>query len=207
MKKLFLVFLSAVILAGCAAQNTSDKDDEIEALKEAAEKNAEAIDRLTQMLEEERSRNAAADIVASSETSVPDITPKDDPASDIPATADIVVTEDTSTEDKHIDIPEGSTRSQQNALNKAISRIAKENTSRAKLIKNLVEWDSFPQEDAIFAADNCGADWKLFAANKARERIKSGDISRDKLVQYLVTWDGFTEDEAEYAAQEVYDKP
>ncbi len=53
-------------------------------------------------------------------------------------------------------------------------------------------------EDAVYAADNCGADWKEQAARRAQYHLDGMGIGRTQLIQMLLN-DGFTEEEVAYA--------
>ncbi|MBR2406047.1 MAG: Ltp family lipoprotein [Clostridia bacterium] len=53
-------------------------------------------------------------------------------------------------------------------------------------------------EDAVYAADNCGADWKEQAARRAQYHLDGMGYGRTQLIQVLLN-DGFTEEEVSYA--------
>ena len=65
-----------------------------------------------------------------------------------------------------------------------------------------LEFEQFSEEDAIFAADHCGADWNEQAAMKAKSYLDHFAFSRDQLIDQLES-EGFTESQAEYGVQAV----
>lgn len=91
------------------------------------------------------------------------------------------------------------TTGKKNALDKAISYLEVSVFSYDKLIEQL-EIADFTHEEAVYAADNCGADWNEQAAKKAEEYIKNSSFTKRALIKQLKS-DGFTADEAKYAAQ------
>lgn len=70
--------------------------------------------------------------------------------------------------------------------------------SRTGLIKQL-EYEGFSKDDATYAVDNCGADWKAQAALMAKQYRKSSAFSHKGLVDQL-EYEGFTPEQAEYGA-------
>ncbi|MCI8335102.1 MAG: zinc-ribbon domain-containing protein [Lachnospiraceae bacterium] len=64
------------------------------------------------------------------------------------------------------------------------------------LIEQL-EYEGFSEAEAIFAADNCGADWNLQAVKKAESYLRSSAFSYSGLKDQLL-YEGFTADEAQY---------
>lgn len=103
-----------------------------------------------------------------------------------------------STEQKPVD---GATLSQQNALRKANSYLDFMAFSRQGLIEQL-EHEGFSTEDAVFAVDNCGADWNEQAAKKAQDYLDFMAFSRDGLIEQLL-YEGFTQEQAEYGVSQV----
>lgn len=65
-----------------------------------------------------------------------------------------------------------------------------------------MEFEGFSKEDAIFAADNCGADWNEQAARKAETYLDMTAFSRQGLIEQL-QFEGFTTEQAEYGATAV----
>lgn len=70
--------------------------------------------------------------------------------------------------------------------------------SRTGLIEQL-EYEGFSKDDATYAVDNCGADWKAQAALMAKQYRKSSAFSHKGLVDQL-EYEGFTPEQAEYGA-------
>lgn len=70
--------------------------------------------------------------------------------------------------------------------------------SRTGLIEQL-EYEGFSKDDATYAVDNCGADWKAQAALMAKQYRKSSAFSHKGLVEQL-EYEGFTPEQAEYGA-------
>lgn len=70
--------------------------------------------------------------------------------------------------------------------------------SRTGLIEQL-EYEGFSKDDAAYAVDNCGADWKAQAALMAKQYRKSSAFSHNGLVEQL-EYEGFTHEQAEYGA-------
>ena len=96
-------------------------------------------------------------------------------------------------------VSEEETTGQKNARKKAESYLELMPFSYQGLIDQL-EFDQFTHEDAVYAADNCGADWKEQAARKAETYLELMSFSKEKLIEQL-EHDGFTHEEAVYGAQ------
>lgn len=69
------------------------------------------------------------------------------------------------------------------------------------IIKQL-EYEKYSHEDAVYAADNCGADWKAEAVESAKNYLEILPYSRQELISQL-KYEGYTNEEAEYAVQQV----
>ena len=95
------------------------------------------------------------------------------------------------------------TTSQRDARRKAEEYIAESAHSRTSLIKEL-ESEEFSNEDATYAVDALGFDWRDQAARKAKEYLDDSSYSRDGLKDQLQV-DGFTEEQAEYGVSQFYD--
>ena len=65
-----------------------------------------------------------------------------------------------------------------------------------------LEYEGFSTSAAVYAADNCGADWNEQAANKAQTYMQIFSFSRRRLIEQL-EYDGFTSAQAEYGAKAV----
>lgn len=88
-----------------------------------------------------------------------------------------------------------------NALSSAKSYLKYMAFSYTGLIEQL-EYEDFSHEEAVYGADNCGADWKKQAAKKAQEYIDYTSFSRQGLIDQLL-YEGFTQEQAEYGVQAV----
>ncbi len=95
------------------------------------------------------------------------------------------------------------TPSQKQALKKASSYLSLSAFSHSGLIKQL-QYNDFSEEDATYAADNCGADWKEQALKKSENYMSLSSFSKDGLIKQL-KYDGFSDEEASYAAEIVFE--
>lgn len=91
------------------------------------------------------------------------------------------------------------TTGQKNALETAKKYIDILDFSYEGLI-NQLEYEKYTHEEAVYGADNCGADWNAEAANMARKYLDLMPMSRDELIDQLL-YEGFTQEQAEYGAQ------
>ena len=98
------------------------------------------------------------------------------------------------------DVESTITLGQSNALEQAKRYVELMGFSYQGLIEQL-EYEQYTYEEAVYAADNCGADWKEEAAEKAESYLELMSFSREGLIEQL-KYDGFTEEEAEYAVGE-----
>ena len=65
-----------------------------------------------------------------------------------------------------------------------------------------MEYDQFSPADAVYGADNSGANWDEQVAAKAKEYMSYSAFSRGGLITQL-EYDKFTEAQAEYGANAV----
>jgi len=93
------------------------------------------------------------------------------------------------------------TVSQKNAVKKAKSYISFAGFSRDGLVAQL-EYDQFSNADAIYGADNSGADWNDQAAKKAKSYMEFSSFSRGSLIAQL-EYDKFTPEQAAHGADSV----
>ena len=82
------------------------------------------------------------------------------------------------------------TISQKNAVRKAKSYLNYTTFSRDGLVEQL-KFDQFSHADAVYGADNSGADWYEQAAKKAQSYMEYSAFSRGSLIEQL-KFDGFT---------------
>jgi len=96
-------------------------------------------------------------------------------------------------------IPTSQTMGQKNALSSAKSYLDYSAFSYKGLIEQL-EYEGYSYEDAVYAADNCGANWNEQALKSAKSYLDYSAFSRDGLIEQL-EYDGFTNEQAVYGAQ------
>lgn len=90
------------------------------------------------------------------------------------------------------------TLSQKNALKKESDMLTWMYPSYEYSIYWLTTFEGFSEEDAVFAADHCGADWNEQAALCAKQQMDLMGASRDGLVQHLRMYK-FNNEQIEYA--------
>lgn len=88
-----------------------------------------------------------------------------------------------------------------NALDTAKSYLDFSAFSYQGLIDQLL-YEKYTQEEAVYAVDNCGADWNEQAARCAQEYMDYSSFSRQDLIDQLL-YEGFTQEQAEYGVQSV----
>lgn len=64
-----------------------------------------------------------------------------------------------------------------------------------------LEYEGYSHDEAVYAADNCGADWKEQAAKKAADYLDLMSFSRDGLIEQL-EYEGFSEEQAVYGVEQ-----
>ena len=89
----------------------------------------------------------------------------------------------------------------QNALKKAHSYLSWMAFSYSGLI-NQLEFEGFTTDEAVYAADNCGADWYEQAVKKGESYLSWGAFSRSSLIEQL-EFEGFTTDQATHAVNKL----
>ena len=94
------------------------------------------------------------------------------------------------------------TSGQRNALKSAESYLRSSAFSYTGLIEQL-EYEGFSNEDATYAADHCGADWKEQAVKSAESYLKYSSFSKSGLIDQL-EFEGFTHEQAVYGADQAY---
>lgn len=88
-----------------------------------------------------------------------------------------------------------------NALKQAGNYLRAMPFSYEGLIKQL-QFEGYSYEAAVYAADNCGANWYEQAAKKAQSYLNVMAFSRQGLINQLL-FEGFTYDQAEYGVTQV----
>lgn len=89
-------------------------------------------------------------------------------------------------------VPQG----KKNALTSAKNYLNYMPFSYDGLVRQL-EFEGFTHEEAVYGADNCGADWMGQAISKSKQYIEMTAFSRNGLVQQL-EYEGFSHEEAIY---------
>ena len=87
---------------------------------------------------------------------------------------------------------------EQNALSKAYQYLQYSAFSYTGLIEQL-EFEGYSHSEAVYAADNCGADWNEQAVKKAKQYLEHSSFSRSGLIDQL-EFDA----QAEYAVNQCY---
>lgn len=93
------------------------------------------------------------------------------------------------------------TTSQKNAVRKAKSYLGYSAFSHDGLVAQL-EYEQFSHADAVYGADNSGANWNEQAAKKAKSYMEMSAYSRGSLIEQL-KYEKFTQAQAEYGANVV----
>lgn len=93
------------------------------------------------------------------------------------------------------------TTSQKNAVRKAKSYLTYTAFSHDGLVAQL-EYEQFSHADAVYGADNSGANWNEQAAKKAKSYMGMSAYSRGSLIEQL-KYEKFTQAQAEYGANAV----
>ena len=93
------------------------------------------------------------------------------------------------------------TMGQKNALQSAQQYLSIMAFSHDGLMDQL-KFDGYSDEEATFAADNCGADWNEQAVKSAKQYLDLMSFSRDGLIDQL-EFDGYTSEQASHATDAV----
>ena len=90
------------------------------------------------------------------------------------------------------------TTAQKNVMASAKSYLSYTGFSYSGLIEQL-EFEKYSHEDAVWAADNCNADWNEEALESAKSYIDYSGFSYNGIVEQL-EFEGFTSEQAIYGA-------
>ncbi len=104
----------------------------------------------------------------------------------------------TTTADKQESVDDGLTTGQKNALSSAKNYLSFQPFSYQGLIEQL-EYEQYSHDDAVFAADNCGADWNEQALKSAKSYLDFSAFSYNGLIKQL-EYEKFTTEQATYGA-------
>ena len=88
------------------------------------------------------------------------------------------------------------------ALSSAKNYLRTMGFSKKGLIKQL-EFEGYSTEEATFAVNNCGANWKEQAVRVAKNYLNTMSFSKQGLIEQL-EFEGFTSEEAAYGVAQVY---
>lgn len=113
--------------------------------------------------------------------------------------AEILIVQEQSDSGQNVGDDSSMTTGQRNALKSANSYLDFTAFSYEGLISQL-EFEEYTHEDAVFAADNCGADWDEQAARAAKSYLEFTSFSKDGLIEQL-EYEGFTHEQAVYGAE------
>jgi len=105
------------------------------------------------------------------------------------------------TDNQNVPPVSSQTISQKSAVQKAKSYLGYTAFSHDGLVEQL-EYEQFSHADAVYGADNSGANWNEQAAKKAKQYVDYSAFSRGSLIQQLI-YDKFTQEQAEYGANAV----
>lgn len=105
------------------------------------------------------------------------------------------------TDNQNISPAPSETISQKNAIKKAKSYLGYSSFSRDGLVSQL-EYEKFSHTDAVYGADNSGANWNEQAVKKANQYMEYSSFSRASLIEQL-KYEKFTQEQAEYGASAV----
>lgn len=86
--------------------------------------------------------------------------------------------------------------SQKNALRSAKEYLDAMSFSYQGLVEQL-EYEKYSHDDAVYAVDNCGADWNEQAAKSAKSYLSTSAFSESGLIEQL-EYENFTHDQAVY---------
>lgn len=131
-------------------------------------------------------------------------TPKPKPVSKvIPTPVPVVATPAPALQTDNQNIPpiSNETVSQRNAVNKAKSYLSISAFSHDGLVAQL-EYEQFSHSDAVYGADNSGANWNEQAAKKAKSYMDISAFSRGSLIDQL-KYEKFSQEQAEYGANAI----
>lgn len=120
------------------------------------------------------------------------------PSEDLPSSGHATVNPDGSVDGNSFEIEGGWTINQKNVMKRAKDYLSLMAFSYTGLIEQL-EYEQFSHEDAVWAADNCNADWSEQALLKAKDYLDNIAFSYTGLIEQL-EYEGFTSEQATYGA-------
>ncbi len=96
----------------------------------------------------------------------------------------------------------GVTTGERMALSSAKNYLRTMGFSKKGLIDQL-EFEGYSTEEATYAVNNCGANWKEQAVRVAKNYLNTMSFSKQGLIDQL-EFEGFTSEEASYGAEQAY---
>lgn len=120
------------------------------------------------------------------------------PTEDLPSSGHATVNPDGSVDGNSFEIEGGWTINQKNVMQCAKDYLKYSAFSYTGLIEQL-EYEQFSHEDAVWAADNCNADWNEQALLSAKSYLNYSAFSYTGLIDQL-KYEGFTTEQATYGA-------
>lgn len=105
--------------------------------------------------------------------------------------------EECSQKDVEASVP---TTGEKNALRAAQNHLSSMPFSYNGLVKQL-EFEQYSHNEAVYAADNCQADWNEQAEKSAKNYMELMSFSRDGLIEQL-EFDGFSHEQAVYGVEQ-----
>ena len=144
-----------------------------------------------------------AEAKTSTETTAPPTTKAPETTAPPTTTAPETTAPPTTTEKKPIEEkkPDDATLGEKNALRTALNYLSFMSFSYSGLVEQL-KFEGYTQKEAVYGADNCGADWNEQAVLTAEKYLDYGSFSRSGLIEQL-EYEGFTSDQAEYGVKAV----
>ena len=108
----------------------------------------------------------------------------------------------TTASNKTYTAPANITMGMKNALERAKSYLNVSAYSQEGLLDQLI-FEKYSRQEAEYAVQNCGADWREQAAKKASEHLKYNSFSRQSLIEQLI-FEKFTQEQANYGVEQSY---
>ena len=84
------------------------------------------------------------------------------------------------------------------AISSAKEYLETQGFSKQGLIEQL-EFEGYTKEEAVYGANNCGADWNTQASRSAKSYLETQGFSKQGLIEQL-EFEGYTKEEAIYGA-------
>ena len=184
MKKVLFICIFAILLSGCGKEKNSRSANE-------ERHNKKKVEKQEPVSEDFAPEPVKESAVAPDLTSIPE--PTEEPTSAPEPTPESIISEPESQDP-------GMTTSQKQALKSAQSYLSFSAYSHDSLIDQL-EFEKYSHEDALYAADNCGADWYEQACKAALNYLDFTPYSYSGLVSQL-EFEKYTHDQAVYGVDQ-----